>query len=335
MSKILKQKDKILSIDNGNQSPRKRTKGKIPNIEKALSTKQSQLGLILNDDRTREKTIFFAHIVRTSEKVNSGSRLEEIKQRNYLNENEVKAQEVAYDSDNFDAVDGIPISEPKSGSETPDGMPPVPPDPSQHFRSPKLAHVEPLNGFIDCHKPTTSLTSYFPETALSISFPPGIGSRSSTSSFISSDLSCGLFTGDGAFVIEPPVFDPPPIQYSHSLMAPVLEYPLEEMGESPLGIDFAVNHFSQQSHHIPSILSPSSLSMNPPPKPPLSGQSSPNPPSQEEALRALRTIIDFFKNQPTIIVDRHEYILIGKLMERLKPSSSRAYTSNRQAAEHP
>lgn len=358
MSKVLRQKDKFLSADNGDQSPMKRTKGKFPDIERALSNwarNQLRLGLPLDDDLIRDKATFFAHTVGSSEchaKVNSGAWLEKFKQRNYLNGNGAKARKISCDADDFDAVDGILINEPKSGSQTPNGMSPISPDALHHSRSPKLEHIEQPDGYLDFptsyehihSESATSLASCYSETTVSTCFSPDI--RSPTSPFFSPDSSCGPSplipsqhsrlpplasaasrprrqtfpaTGAGAFVTDPPVSDPPPMKYSHSSMAiPILESPLEEMEESPLGLDSAVNHSTQQSHHTTPILSPSPLSMGPPPHPPPSGHSSPNPPSQDEARRAMETLMAFFENQPNNAVDPHEYILMGKLMEKLK-----------------
>ena len=42
------------------------------------------------------------------------------------------------------------------------------------------------------------------------------------------------------------------------------------------------------------------------------------PPSQDEARRALETLMTFFQHQPSGVVDPQEYITMGKLMEKLK-----------------
>lgn len=45
---------------------------------------------------------------------------------------------------------------------------------------------------------------------------------------------------------------------------------------------------------------------------------SPMTPSQEEAARALELVMSFFQTQPTGFVEPQEYVMIGKLMEKLK-----------------
>jgi hypothetical protein len=74
--------------------------------------------------------------------------------------------------------------------------------------------------------------------------------------------------------------------------------------------------------------------MQPPPVPPVSipvqqaelsrtssvglENSSPVTPSQEEAARALELVMNFFQQQPQGFVEPQEYVMIGKLMEKLK-----------------
>ena len=356
VSKVLRQKEKFLSADDGGQSPMKRSKGKFPDIERALSNwarNHQRQGMPLDDDLIRDKARFFTHTVGSSEchaKVNSGAWLEKFKQKNYLNA--AKSRKISLDANDFDLVDGIPINEPKSGSQTPNGIPPISPDALHHSGSPNLDKTEPPDGYVDLSasyrhihsESATSLASCYSETTVSTSFSPDL--RSPTSPFFSPDSSCGPSPlipsqhsrlpplasaasrprrqtfptiGAGAFVTDPPVSEPPPIRYSHSSMAiPTLESPLEEMDEAPLCIDSTVNHSSHQSQQTTPILSASPSSMAPPPHPPTSGVTSPNPPSQDEARRAMETLMAFFENQPGNAVDPHEYILMGKLMEKLK-----------------
>lgn len=45
---------------------------------------------------------------------------------------------------------------------------------------------------------------------------------------------------------------------------------------------------------------------------------SPLTPSQEEARQALELVMSFFQQQPSGFVEPQEYVMIGKLMEKLK-----------------
>ena len=63
VSKVLRQKEKYLSMDDGNRSPIKRSKGRVPDIEKALSNwarNYQRAGHPLTDAMIREKAHFFA-----------------------------------------------------------------------------------------------------------------------------------------------------------------------------------------------------------------------------------------------------------------------------------
>lgn len=121
--------------------------------------------------------------------------------------------------------------------------------------------------------------------------------------------------------------------FQQSVTTSALESPLEEMKDPTLSIDPTSIHNthppSASSTPISSSISPSSMA--PPPHPSSasprittnnnintsSGYSSPNPPpSQDEARRALDTLMKFFKSQP--MMDPQDYITMGKLMEKLK-----------------
>ncbi|CAN9196467.1 unnamed protein product [Alternaria alternata] len=66
VSKVLRQKEKYLYQDDGSRSPIKRSKGKFPDIERALSNwarNHQRQGLPLSDAIIREKARFFAQTV--------------------------------------------------------------------------------------------------------------------------------------------------------------------------------------------------------------------------------------------------------------------------------
>lgn len=87
---MLRQKEKYLYQDDGSRSPIKRSKGKFPDIERALSNwarNHQRQGLPLSDAIIREKARFFAQTVGNSEShlnANSTSWLEKFKQKNHL-----------------------------------------------------------------------------------------------------------------------------------------------------------------------------------------------------------------------------------------------------------
>ncbi|KAL8955310.1 MAG: hypothetical protein Q9193_006791, partial [Seirophora villosa] len=118
--------------------------------------------------------------------------------------------------------------------------------------------------------------------------------------------------------------------FQQSMATSALESPLEEMKEPTLTIDSTMhNVHTHSASNTPASTTISPSSMAPPPHPssasPLlnsnspSGYSSPNPPpSQDEARRALDTLMKFFKSQPSSAIDPQDYITMGKLMEKLK-----------------
>jgi len=335
VSRVLRQKDKFLSIRKGDQLPVKRNKLIIPDIERALSNwarNQLRPGVPLDDHLIRDKASFFAHTAGSSEcpaKFNGNVWLEEFKQKIYLDGVGAKAQKISCEADDFDAVNGISISELESGSRTPNGMSPSSPNALHHSRPSKLEKVEPARDHVDYrHIQSTSPTSVFftPDTSSRPS--PLVPSQHSRLPPLASAASRPRrqtlpAIGAGAFATDPPVSEPPTMKHSHSSMAiPTLESPLEEMEESRSGLHSAVNHSTQQSHQTTPILSPSPLSTVPTPHPAPSGHFSPKPPSQYEARLAIKTLIAFFANQPRNAVDPQEYILMGKLMEKLKLQGS-------------
>ena len=118
-----------------------------------------------------------------------------------------------------------------------------------------------------------------------------------------------------------------PMHLQQIMASPALETPVEELSEPPLA---AKNALRQQSRSGSLANTPnpnSSPTLMAPPPHPSTSTSSPNnsnisspisPPSQDEARRALELVMNFFSTQPSGVVDRQEYIIMGKLMEKLK-----------------
>jgi hypothetical protein len=98
--------------------------------------------------------------------------------------------------------------------------------------------------------------------------------------------------------------------------APVVESPLEDIPTSNNPIETVI----KRNHSNPDI----KTTMQPPPLPRSNSNtvsptiSSPGSPTPDEARKALETVMIYFQNQPTGLVDPHEYMTIGKLMEKLK-----------------
>ncbi|ESZ97599.1 hypothetical protein SBOR_2000 [Sclerotinia borealis F-4128] len=114
--------------------------------------------------------------------------------------------------------------------------------------------------------------------------------------------------------------DPMTPKYNLPDTAPssAVESPVHELGP-PFGLDSAIS--PRSLHH-----SSSNSSMAPPPASltPISGLqspphlSTPNSPTQDDARRALDTLLSFFQQAPTGLVDQNEYLTVLKLTEKLR-----------------
>jgi hypothetical protein len=219
VSKVLRQKEKFLYPDDGSRSPIKRSKGKFPDIERALSNwarNHQKQGFALSDNAIREKARFFATTVGNSEshhKVNSNSWLEKFKQKNNLlgaKPRKGSTDATATDSDGVANAD----SSTTSSCHTPNGTTPVSPSgatspsPMSPTRSQdSFKNESPSDGFLDFSyrhghsQSATSLHSFSDTTAPPLSG----GATSPTSPYFSSDHSCGPspFTPTGISRLPP------------------------------------------------------------------------------------------------------------------------------------
>lgn len=364
VSKVLRQKDKYLFPDDGSRSPIKKSKGKFPDIERALSNwarNHQRSGLPLSDSIIREKARFFATTVGSSDchaKVNSNSWLEKFKQKNQLMGAKPRKPSDAHSDLGLDTA-------PPSGNQTPNGISPISPA--------GLASVSPISGtqgreivktespdsygdFSSLYKHThtqsaTSLASGYTDLTAPSPFSP----QSPTSPFFSSDVNASgvLVNSESSKSIPSSATDS---VRRRSQTFPMLGAEafssMDQSGEtlhqaqvqemmSASAIDTANNEHtvrnlsisssdlhalsSHPASDIHSSLQGSPAIMAPPPNP-LTNSSNhqnttPSPvslPSQEEARRALELVMSFFQSQPNGVVDPQEYIMMGKLMEKLK-----------------
>jgi len=339
--------------DDGSRSPIKRSKGKFPDIERALANwarNHQRQGLPLSDAIIRDKARFFASTVGNSDshlKANSTSWLEKFKQKNHLMGARSRKGSIAEESEG--------TSNPPSNVQTPGAISPSSPggiSPSTATTKIKKS-TENLKSespdsydFTTQRRPfhsqsSTSLSSVFTDTAPS-TFSAGPTSPTSLSSpYFTPDSACGpnSFTGRQAahgqpgssnfqrprsqtFPMLPGVeqYMSPPC--SSDVLTPkftsssALDSPMTELPGSLAAIDEADSISPTQGTHT----------MQPPPLPSLltddkssSTESSPITPSQEEAARALELVMHFFQSQHAgFVVEPQEYVTIGKLMEKLR-----------------
>lgn len=307
VSKVLRQKEKYLYPDDGSRSPIKRSKGKFPDIERALSNwarNHQRQGLPLNDDIIRDKARFFATTVGSQEchtKVNSAVWLEKFKQKNHLLGAKARKGSDANESD------GGLHPEPKSGSDTPSGVSPISPggllsgSPIQGQDEMKTkgpaSYIDFAASYRHSHSQSaTSLDSSYSDNTIVSTYSSDL--RSPTSPFFSPASSCGpspcmpsqqsrlptlasaaaLRPRRGTFPTisaEPSYMTPPgssepstPKYLQQSMATPALESPIEEMEEPSTGIDV---NMQQRPRHSTSANTPnlnnSPVSMAPPPNP--------------------------------------------------------------------
>ncbi|KAL8879189.1 MAG: hypothetical protein Q9198_003154 [Flavoplaca austrocitrina] len=345
VSKVLRLKEKYLHPDDGSHSPVKRSKGKFPDIERAVSNwakNHQRQGLPLSNESIRDKAQMFATTVGSSDcvsKVNNPNWLEKFKQKNGL-----LGASLPDSSENEDA-DMIQPSDSASGEQTPNAISPISPA-GQRSVSAENDALKEANGdnyrdfsFRRTHSESNnSFGHYFTNSNLPPTFSPDI--RSPTSPFFSPASSCGpspsipsqtprlpkLAPADARprrqtfpTISSAPSYITPPTSATaepvpnaqflqQSMTTSTLSSPLEELEDPTPTIDSAMYHRNHGSMSPPT--------MAPPPNPP--SVSPPNsPPSQDEARRALQVVMTFFQSQP-VPVDPQDYITMGKLMEKLK-----------------
>ncbi|KAF2773102.1 hypothetical protein EJ03DRAFT_265857 [Teratosphaeria nubilosa] len=126
VSKVLRQKEKYLFQEDGSRSPVKRTKGRSPDIERALANwarNQEKKGLPLSDEVIRDKARAFAATTTTPEnhQVLSSSWIEKFKLKHNLLGARSRKNSLAPD-------DYETASQTASTSHTPGGISPVSPE---------------------------------------------------------------------------------------------------------------------------------------------------------------------------------------------------------------
>ena len=307
VSKVLRQKDKYLYPDDGSRSPVRKSKGKFPDIEKALSNwarNHQKQGLPLNDDMIRDKALFFANSVGGSEghhKVNSSNWLERFKQKNHLLGS--KPAKVV-DSNDSDGGSRQKIKS-QSGTQTPAGISPVSPSgassaaisPNQSNSGEKAGTPDTYVDFSDYRhihsQSATSLLSSYPEATPNSTFTRGPLSPSSPLFSPVSDVESSPFTQtqqtsldyitNASNTARPRSQTFPMLEIDPNFMgsgsgvdnaeskwidSPALETPLEEMSEQSNGLANPTNPKSLAGLNTQSpFQSQSSGSMAPPPLP--------------------------------------------------------------------
>lgn len=318
-------------------------------------------GIPLTDASIKEQARFFATTVGNDEshlKTNSASWLEKFKQKNGIGSGRLSRR--ASETNISDTGSLNPESTAASASQTPNGISPTSPvglpspSPLSAAKSSDDLKSESINNYLEFgqghggyrhsnSQSTASLSSAFTDSQPSFSAgatspttpfafspdnnssswlpsqqarlpPPGNGfqrPRSQTFPMLGIDPS---FVSQATEPLTPkymPVTEP-----SSALDSPIREIP------PPFGIDSTVS--SPPLHH-----SSSNGSMAPPSSStPITGMqsphgsSAPNSPTQDDARRALDTLLNFFNQAPNGLVDQNEYLTVLKLTEKLRLQSN-------------
>lgn len=360
VSKVLRQKEKYLFPHDGSQSPAKKSKGKFPDIERALANwaRNESRRYALTDSMIREKARFFAATVGNNEsqsKLNSTTWLERFKQKNNLVGGRLKKSPT--ESRPIFSEDGITVvdSSTTSASHTSAEMSPMSPDdisPTTSDSSHGTARHEMGDGFFDFVGPAYRHTHSQSATSLNA----GYSGMSIAPLLVSSPISPqindadnnGSFTSEGSARL-PPLggnFSRPrsqtvpnlnlepgamlkadlsdeitPKLSDSSVMTNMLESPIEEKATMSHPFDAM-----KRTNSYPGIHINRNNSMQPPPLP-KSETASPvtSPivsPTQQEARRALELVMTFFQSQPINVVEPNEYMTMGKLMQKLELAQS-------------
>ncbi|CAG8039647.1 unnamed protein product [Penicillium salamii] len=341
VSKVLRQKEKYLNPDDGNRSPIKRAKGRVPDIEKALSNwarNYQSHGYLLNDQLIKEKALFFASTCgcpEGKEKVCTTAWLEKFKHKNNLLGAKVRRGSAQRSNSNsptrINTDFGSALQSPTSTSpKSPvDGFgSPLSPKSQEGIKRDIADALPDLTGgyqhgypkgttsldtsSVGMISPTSTLVSDSPFTPTSQSRLPNNSNRPRSQTFplpidptllLADDHMEQLHKGNGE---------------QQPLSIATLESPLEMDDSKHL---FECPSVTKRSHSKPNI---KIKSMPPPPKSnTISPISSPGSPTQDEARRALELVLNYFDHQPAGLAT-HEYLTMGRLMERLDLTRSQA-----------
>ncbi|KAJ5625535.1 hypothetical protein N7510_001844 [Penicillium lagena] len=351
VSKVLRQKEKYLNRDDGSRSPIKRAKGRVPDIEKALTNwarNYQRQGFPLSDEMIKEKALFFASTCGCPEgkdKVLTSAWLEKFKNKNNLAGAKARKGSIDVRSGsnsptriNTDSAGESTGHSPRGLSpSSPNGLPvssPLSPAHSEEDKKERADSVPDLaGGYQHNHSksttsldttsstamtsPTSTLVSDSPftptsQTRLPTGMPGSNTNRPRSQTFPLVPIDPSLLSHDES--IDPQCTKP---GFHRSISVATVESPLE-MDDHP---DTGSNqpNVIKRNRSNPEI---KTKAMQPPP-PSFSSSNtvspilSPGSPTQDEARRALELVMNYFQQQPAGL-QAQEYFTIGKLMERLE-----------------
>lgn len=354
VSKVLRQKEKYLSHDDGSRSPAKRLKGRSPDIERALANwakNQEKKGVPLSDELIRHQARAFSATSSNPESAStlSSSWLEKFKFKNNLMGARSRKGSAIEDTDDTSLT--------ASTSHTPNNVSPSsdresnsPEEELDGAPGPESSKLESPDAYSDfkgsqLHSEShNSLNSAF--TDAPNSFSPAALSPASPFFTPESATSASPFIGQFGRLSVPTCSDanvhahrvrsqtfPLLDQYMSDVGGTSIEHPapkymlhtqVEDMSEPLPHLNSAID--GMHAENRPHTITPSDM-MRPPPLPSnmtaprsLTPASSANlsATSPEEAQKAMEVVLSFFEQQPNGFLDMQESITVGKLMEKLR-----------------
>lgn len=333
VSKVLRQKEKYLCPEEGRRSPIKKSRGKFPDIEKALSNwarKHQRQGGELSDAMIKEKALFFANTVGSPDghqKVLSSSWLEKFRQRNYLTAS--SSRKASIDTTNLDNAPHTPnvlspVSPPSAtsplrlspkqrrGSELRAGSIDGVTDLASNSRSQPLSRNSPL--FESKFDPTSSLSQSPVVFSTENPFSPP---TQSTSGINSKRARSQTFPILKAEPNSAPTGSP-----DHSWPPPAATPAIPDEEYKSAKVPSVKRNRSNPEINTQTIEPPCLLESNT-----ISPISSPGSPTQDEARRALGLVLNYFQNQPSGLA-MQDFVTIGKLMEKLELVQNQAISQS-------
>jgi hypothetical protein len=331
VSKVLRQKEKYLYPDDGSRSPVRKSKGKFPDIERALAVwvrNAKHSGTPLTDSAIREKARHFAITTGVSEaqfKANNGPGwLEKFKQKNNISilkdappgklRRKASSQSVM-----SAATDGEGSGSPAASTMAPSVS-----------QSSNPGQTESADNYLDYgykHQnsvSTTSLSSMYTDTANSAF---STGPASPASPFFPSDHSARpspSFPSNSARLQPPPSAASAAMQNQHrprsQTFPRVAMDPSHYISPPPSSDPLTPKLMLDNSEMTPPAIS-SELRLNetalasPHQTPP--GSANGIKPSKEEARNALDTVMRYLAQEPIGVCDPNEYNVVNSLLQRL------------------
>lgn len=333
VSKVLRQKEKYLFPDGGRRSPIKKTKGKFPDIERALSNwikNHQRLGEEINDALIREKAMFFARTVGSPEgheKILTSSWLEKFKQKNYIVDSPGRKSSIDVTSPRKKSIIRTPTQlSPISPSLTTTPSPTSPTQPGSAKEGELV--TEGSDDVFGVSLPqegtpvaTPTLSRATSESMIIFSSQNPFTSSEHTGLGVDSkrrrSQTLPVMTSGSSMVKDesPERFSPTNI----FAQSGVIEEDPSESIDAPA---------MKRNRSNPEVIS-NATPMQPPPLPKSKSMSSPansptTSPTQDEARQALELVLNYFKNQ-SMELAVSDYQIIGKLMEKLKLAHGQPY----------